>query len=50
MLLYCLARSVAGHLSETHDIDIHNTVLYQHFAAVTVVLTVAIVVLFPLAR
>lgn len=49
MQLYCLARSLAGRLTRDRDIDIHNTVLYWHFAALTVVVTVAVVALFPLA-
>jgi len=49
MQLYCLARSFAGRLTPRHDIDIHNTVLYWHFAALTVAVTVAVIALFPLA-
>jgi cytochrome c oxidase subunit I+III len=49
MLLYCVARSVAGHLTARHDIDIANVALYWHFAALTSVMTVAVVAGFPLA-
>ena len=50
MQVYCLARSAAGALTPRHDIDIRNTVLYWHFAALTVAVTVAVVALFPLVR
>ena len=49
MLFYCLARSLAGRLTRTHDIDIHNVVLFWHFLTVTAVTTFAVVGLFPLA-
>ncbi|MDB5370349.1 MAG: cytochrome c oxidase, subunit [Roseomonas sp.] len=45
---YCLARSLGGKLTARWDIDIHNVVLYWHFAAVTGVVTLAVVALFPL--
>ena len=49
MLGYCLARSLAGHLTPRYDIDIQNVTLYWHFAVITGVLTAALVALFPLA-
>ncbi|MGA0531978.1 cytochrome c oxidase subunit I [Hansschlegelia sp. KR7-227] len=49
MTLYCLARSVGSKLTAAHDIDIHNVVLFWHFALVTIVVTVATLALFPLA-
>jgi cytochrome c oxidase subunit I+III len=49
MTLYCLARSFAGLLTREYDIDIHNVLLYWHFAAIAVAVTVATVALFPLA-
>jgi cytochrome c oxidase subunit I len=49
MQLYCLARSFAGLLTQRYDIDIHNVVLYWHFAAITVAVTVAVIAFFPLA-
>ena len=49
MQLYCLARSFAGLLTTRYDIDIHNVVLYWHFAAITVAVTVAVIAFFPLA-
>jgi cytochrome c oxidase subunit I+III len=48
MLLYCVAGSIAGRLTARHDIDIANVALYWHFAAITGVLTVAVVAGFPL--
>jgi len=50
MTLYCLAGSIAGRLTRKYDIDIHNVVLYWHFAAITVAVTVATISLFPLVR
>ena len=47
MQLYCLARSFAGQLTQEHDMDLHNVVLYWHFMAITGVITFAIVGLFP---
>ncbi|WP_159994666.1 cytochrome c oxidase subunit I [Roseomonas sp. 18066] len=48
MQSYCLARSLAGKLTQRHDIDIHNVVLYGHFAAITGAVTLAVTALFPL--
>jgi cytochrome c oxidase subunit I+III len=45
---YCLARSLAGKLTTRWDIDIHNVVLFWHFALVTGLVTLAVVALFPL--
>ncbi|CAN5257715.1 cytochrome c oxidase subunit I [soil metagenome] len=50
MLLYCLARSLAGRLTAEHDIDICNVALYWHFVAITVIVTVAVLALFPLVN
>ena len=50
MQLYCLARSFAGRLTRTHDIDLRNVVLYWHFAALTALVTGAVIALFPLAN
>jgi cytochrome c oxidase subunit I+III len=49
MHLYCIARSLAGRLTPTHDIDIRNATLFWHFVAVTALITVAVVALFPVA-
>src|SRR5690606_13781451 len=50
MQLYCLARRTCGRMTPDHDIDIRNVALYWHFAAITVVVTVAVLAGFPLAR
>ena len=49
MQIYCLARSLAGHMTPVHDIDIQNVTLYWHFAAATLAVTMAVIGLFPLA-
>lgn len=49
MQLYCLARSLAGHMTPVHDIDIRNVALYWHFTAGTLAVTMAVIGLFPLA-
>jgi cytochrome c oxidase subunit I+III len=49
MQLYCLARSLAGRLTPTHDADLRNVTLYVHFLAVTAVIAFAVVGLAPLA-
>jgi cytochrome c oxidase subunit I+III len=48
MHVYCLARRWAGRMTARHDIDITNVVLYWHFVAITVVITVAVIAGFPL--
>jgi cytochrome c oxidase subunit I+III len=48
MQAYCVARSLAGKLTSEHDIDLQNTVLYGHFATITLVTTVLVIALFPL--
>jgi cytochrome c oxidase subunit I+III len=48
MQLYCLARRLAGRMTARHDIDISNVALYWHFAALTAVVTVAVIAGFPL--
>ena len=47
MQIYCLARSLAGRLTQAHDMELHNVVLYWHFMAITAVITFAVVGLFP---
>ncbi len=49
MQLYCLARSIAGRLTNEHDMDLHNVVLYWHFLLIAAVTTFAVVGLFPRA-
>jgi cytochrome c oxidase subunit I+III len=48
MQLYCVARRLAGRMTARYDIDIANVVLYWHFTAMTVVMTVAVIAGFPL--
>ena len=48
MQMYCLARRLAGRMTARYDADIHNVVLYWHFTALTVVVTVAVIAGFPL--
>jgi len=47
MLGYCLARSFAGRLTKSHDMDIRNVALYWHFLAITTTVTFLVVGLFP---
>jgi cytochrome c oxidase subunit I+III len=47
MQLYCIARRLAGRLTAEHDIDICNVTLYWHFMAITVVISCAVLALFP---
>ncbi|ODN71414.1 hypothetical protein A6302_01278 [Methylobrevis pamukkalensis] len=49
MQLYCLARSLARKLTAVHDIDLQNVVLYWHFAALSMAVTMLVIALFPLA-
>ncbi|MDT8387820.1 MAG: cytochrome c oxidase subunit I [Thiogranum sp.] len=49
MQLYCVARALAGRMSAEYDIEIRNVVLYWHFMAITVAVTVAVIAGFPLA-
>ena len=48
MQLYCLARRWAGRMTARYDIDIHNVVLFWHFTVLMVIVTVAVIVGFPL--
>ncbi len=48
MQLYCIARRAFGKMTATHDMDLDNTVLYWHFAALTAAATVVVVAGFPL--
>ena len=50
MQVYCLARRWARRMDAEHDIDISNVGLYWHFAALTCVLTVAVIAGFPLMK
>ena len=48
MQLYCMARRVARRMDARHDMDIVNVTLYWHFAAITAVITIAVIAGFPL--
>lgn len=48
MQLYCLAGAMAGRLTDKYDIDICNITLFWHFVAITTLVTVAVLTLFPL--
>ena len=50
MLLYCIARRAAGRMTARHDIEIQNVVLFWHFVAVTVAVTVLTIAGFPLVK
>jgi cytochrome c oxidase subunit I+III len=47
MQLYCVARSFAGRLTATYDMDIRNVVLFWHFLTLTAAITLVVVGLFP---
>jgi len=47
MQLYCLARSLAGRLTQRHDMELHNVALYWHFMLVTALVAFCVVGLFP---
>ena len=47
MLLYCIARRMAGRMTARFDIDIRNVALYWHFVVVMAVVTVAVIAGFP---
>jgi cytochrome c oxidase subunit I+III len=48
MHVYCFASRAAGRMTAEHDIDIHNVVLYWHFAIFTVAITTLVIAGFPL--
>jgi cytochrome c oxidase subunit I+III len=47
MQIYCLARSLAGHMDVRHDMDLCNVVLYWHFLVITAITSFGILGLFP---
>ena len=47
MQAYALARSLAGRMDPQHDADLRNITVYQHFMALTGVLTFLTIGLFP---
>ncbi|NOT45317.1 MAG: cytochrome c oxidase subunit I [Acidobacteria bacterium] len=50
MQAYCMARRAAGRLTGHYDGDLQNTVLFWHFVAFTVGITVAVISGFPAVR
>jgi cytochrome c oxidase subunit I+III len=48
MLAYCMLGRVAGRITRTYDMDLHNVVLYWHFAILTTAITTAVIAGFPL--
>jgi cytochrome c oxidase subunit I+III len=48
MLGFCLVGRIAGRVTAEHDMDLQNTGLYWHFAALTAVITAAVIGGFPL--
>jgi hypothetical protein len=48
MQLYCVARRLAGRMTASYDIDIHNVALYWHFTACMAAIAVAVIAGFPL--
>jgi cytochrome c oxidase subunit I+III len=50
MHLYAAARRAAGRMRANRDIDIVNVALYWHFAALTAVITIAVIAGFPLVE
>jgi len=47
MLLYALARSLAGRMTPVHDGDVRNVTVYQHFIALSAVTTFPVIAFFP---
>jgi cytochrome c oxidase subunit I+III len=47
MLLYCLARRLAGRMTDEYDVDMSTVTLYWHFCALTVAVTVLVIAGFP---
>ena len=47
MQLYTLARSFAGRMTPTHDADLRNITVYQHFLALTALVAYLTIGLFP---
>lgn len=43
MNAYCLARSIAGKMTPSHDADIWNVSLYWHFVTASVLITAAVI-------
>jgi cytochrome c oxidase subunit I+III len=47
MLVYCLARHLAGRMDARHDMDITNVLLFWHFVGTTTILAVLVLAGFP---
>ena len=47
MLLYTLARSLAGRMNPVHDGDVRNVTVYQHFIALSAITTFPVIAFFP---
>jgi cytochrome c oxidase subunit I+III len=47
MQLYALARSAARKLTQTHDADLRNVTVYQHFLAASAAVTFVVLAFFP---
>lgn len=50
MTAYAATRRVFGRMTATHDIDIHNVVLFWHFVLITALITVGVIAGFPLVK
>ncbi|HEU4520739.1 MAG TPA: cytochrome c oxidase subunit I [Thermoanaerobaculia bacterium] len=50
MLVYCVARRLAGRMTARYDIDIQNTGLFWHFVAITATITVLVIAGFPVVK
>jgi cytochrome c oxidase subunit I+III len=50
MVVYTLARRIAGRMTAAHDIDIQNVTLFWHFVALTTGITVGVIAGFPLVK
>ena len=47
MQLYVLARSIAGRMDPVHDADVRNITVYEHFFALSAVITFPLIAFFP---
>jgi heme/copper-type cytochrome/quinol oxidase subunit 3 len=50
MQAYCLARSIFGRLTPSHDADLWNVTLYWHFTGFCALLTAMVIGGFPLLQ
>ena len=49
MLAYCIARVAAGRMDPRHHSEAESVLLYWHFTAITMLIAIAVVALFPYA-